>query len=132
MIQRAKPKLLLLILFIGVFTLSFIGSDLQFAASKSIDLKDGLAVSVPLKGVGGNTVLKKNYNGIKDYIDGQYAWADSILAGMTLEEKVGQLFMIATYSNRSEKAYQVIREKIKKYHLGGLIFFQGTAPVQAR
>ncbi|WP_341226745.1 glycoside hydrolase family 3 N-terminal domain-containing protein [uncultured Arcticibacterium sp.] len=129
--QRVKPKLLLLILFIGVFTLSFIGSDLQFAASKGLEIKDDFAIKTP-SSLRGNTVLKKNYDGIKDYIDGQYAWADSVLAGMSLEEKVGQLFMIATYSNRSEKAYQVIREKIKKYHLGGLIFFQGTAPVQAR
>lgn len=130
--QRAKPKLLLLTLFIGVFTLSFVGSDLQFAASKSIEINEGFQVKASAGPKSGNTVLKKNYNGIKDYIDGQYAWADSVLSEMSLEEKVGQLFMIATYSNRSEKYYQGVREDIKKYHLGGLIFFQGTAPVQAR
>lgn len=29
-------------------------------------------------------------------------WVDSTLNSMTLEEKIGQLFMIAAYSNRNE------------------------------
>ncbi len=58
-------------------------------------------------------------------------WADSVLASLSLDQKIGQLFMIATYSNRNEKYYQGVEDQIKKYHLGGLIFFQGTAGTQA-
>jgi hypothetical protein len=32
--------------------------------------------------------------------DAQIRWADSIYSGMSLQEKVGQLFMVAAYSNK--------------------------------
>ncbi len=50
---------------------------------------------------------------------------DSILSNMTLEQKIGQLFMIAAYSNKGIKHQQNIDYLIKKYQIGGLIFFQG-------
>ncbi len=59
------------------------------------------------------------------------AWADSTLATMTLDQKIGQFFMIATYSNRNESYYQSVDRLIEDYHLGGLIFFQGTPREQA-
>ncbi len=58
-------------------------------------------------------------------------WVDSILQNMTLDEKIGQLFMVAAYSNRDEKHYNDIERYIRDYKVGGLIFFQGTAPKQA-
>ena len=67
-----------------------------------------------------------------DYLMRQERWADSLLATMSLEEKVGQLFMIATFSNRTETYYQQIENNIATYHLGGLIFFQGGPYRQAR
>jgi beta-N-acetylhexosaminidase len=67
-----------------------------------------------------------------DYLARQERWADSLLATMSLEEKVGQLFMIATFSNRTETYYQQIENTIATYHLGGLIFFQGGPCRQAR
>ncbi|WP_259015310.1 glycoside hydrolase family 3 N-terminal domain-containing protein [Emticicia fluvialis] len=68
----------------------------------------------------------------KDYLQTQGKWADSLLASMTLDEKVGQLFMMATYSNRTEKYYQQVENNIATYHIGGLIFFQGGPHRQAR
>ncbi len=59
----------------------------------------------------------------------QNTWADSILATMTLEQKVGQLFMISAFSNRNETDYNYLENQIKKYHIGGIIFFQGN-PIQ--
>lgn len=64
-----------------------------------------------------------------DFITKQYAWADSVLNTMNLDQKVGQLFMIATYSNRSEAEYATIERYIQQYHIGGVIFFQGN-PIQ--
>ena len=61
----------------------------------------------------------------------QIAWADSVLATMTLEEKVGQLFMVSAFSNRNEYDYKKLEEQIIKYHLGGVIFFQGSPLRQA-
>lgn len=62
----------------------------------------------------------------------QEKWADSVLATMSVDEKIGQLFMIATFSNRTEKYYQQVENNIATYHLGGLIFFQGGPHRQAR
>ncbi len=62
----------------------------------------------------------------------QDRWADSLLKTMTLDEKIGQLFMIATFSNRTETYYKQVENNILKYHLGGLIFFQGGPNRQAK
>lgn len=59
-------------------------------------------------------------------------WVDSVLQKMTIEEKVGQLFMIAAYSNKDLGHENAIEQLIKKYHIGGLIFFQGTPSKQAK
>ena len=52
-------------------------------------------------------------------------WADSILAKMPLEDKIGQLFMVAAYSNKGAEHQQFITKLIEKERIGGLIFFQG-------
>ncbi|MEG2555160.1 MAG: glycoside hydrolase family 3 N-terminal domain-containing protein [Odoribacter sp.] len=53
------------------------------------------------------------------------SWIDSTLYHMTLNEKIGQLFMVAAYSNQSIDNENKLEEQIHKYHIGGLIFFQG-------
>ena len=58
-------------------------------------------------------------------------WIDSIMDRMDLEEKIAQLFMVAAYSNRDENHTDEILTQIKKYHIGGLIFFQGSPVKQA-
>lgn len=59
------------------------------------------------------------------------SWVDSIIKNMTLDEKIGQLFMVAAYSNKDETSYQNVDKYIKDYKVGGLIFFQGTPQKQA-
>ena len=58
-------------------------------------------------------------------------WADSVLAQMTLREKIGQLFMVAAYSNKDQKHVAEIESLITNYGIGGLIFMQGTPHKQA-
>lgn len=65
------------------------------------------------------------------YEQKQTAWVEKTLSEMTLEEKVGQLFMIAVFSNRNEADYRLVESQIQKYHLGGVAFFQGNALKQA-
>ena len=55
----------------------------------------------------------------------QEAWTDSIFNALSPEERLGQLFMVAAYSNRNEEHYQEIDKLITEYNVGGLIFFQG-------
>ncbi|MDT7833371.1 glycoside hydrolase family 3 N-terminal domain-containing protein [Flavobacteriaceae bacterium S356] len=61
----------------------------------------------------------------------QTHWVDSVINTMSLEEKIGQLFMIQAYSNKEEKHEDFIKEMITKYHVGNLIFMQGTPEKQA-
>jgi len=56
---------------------------------------------------------------------GANAWADSLLQTMSVDEKLGQLIMIAAYSNKNEEHAEWLEEMVKKHHVGGLIFFQG-------
>jgi beta-N-acetylhexosaminidase len=60
------------------------------------------------------------------------SWVDSILNLMTIDEKIGQLFMVAAYSNKNETEYATLEAQIKKYHLGGVIFFQGDPATQIK
>lgn len=66
----------------------------------------------------------------KDF-ENQQIWVDSILKNMTIDEKIGQLFMIQAYSNQDKKHEDFIKEMITKYHVGNLIFMQGTPEKQA-
>ena len=61
----------------------------------------------------------------------QTIWVDSIMNNMTLDEKIGQLFMVQAYSNLDQKHEDFITEMITKYHVGNLIFMQGTPEKQA-
>ncbi len=58
-------------------------------------------------------------------------WADSILASLTIDEKIGQLFMISAYSNRKEGEYKQMEGLIRQYNPGGILFFQGGPGRQA-
>lgn len=59
------------------------------------------------------------------------AWADSILTRMSLDDKIGQLFMIRAHSDLGDDHVQSVLRQIKKYRVGGLCFFQGTPEKQA-
>ncbi|AUC86669.1 beta-N-acetylglucosaminidase [Polaribacter sp. ALD11] len=61
----------------------------------------------------------------------QEIWVDSIMNGMSVDEKIGQLFMIQAYSNLDEKHEDFVAKMITKYHVGNLIFMQGTPRKQA-
>jgi beta-N-acetylhexosaminidase len=61
----------------------------------------------------------------------QKAWADSVFNQLSPKERLGQLFMVAAYSNKEESHYAEIDRLITDYNIGGLIFFQGGAVRQA-
>lgn len=59
-------------------------------------------------------------------------WADSIYNKLTFEERVGQLFMVAAYSNKDMDHVRSIDRLITDYKIGGVIFFQGGPVRQAK
>jgi len=59
-------------------------------------------------------------------------WADKQLNSMSLRQRIGQLFMVAAYSNKTAAHEAEIKKLISTYHIGGLIFFQGGPVRQTR
>ncbi len=57
-------------------------------------------------------------------------WVSFHLQRMSLEEKIGQLFMIPAWTRPSQDNYKFIVNAIKKYHIGGIIFMQGSPQKQ--
>ena len=51
-------------------------------------------------------------------------WAENTLRKLTLEEKIGQMFMVrapAEFLNLASPEYTELRDSIQKYHVGGLL-----------
>ena len=77
-------------------------------------------------------VLKSNRkNFFKDTFE-ETKWVDSIYNQFTFEEKVGQLFMVAAYSNKDTVHTNAVEKLITQNKVGGLIFFQGGPMRQAK
>jgi beta-N-acetylhexosaminidase len=59
------------------------------------------------------------------------AWVDSTLANLTIEQKIGQLFIVQAYSREGTTSTDLLKQ-IKTLQVGGVIFMQGTAANQIR
>lgn len=60
------------------------------------------------------------------------AWADSLMARMSLEERIAQMIMVYGYSNMGELHEKEVLRQVKRQKVGGILFFQGEALEQAR
>ena len=61
---------------------------------------------------------------------GQRIWVDSIYSSMTLEEKVGQLFVVQAFSNKNKNHKNDIINDIRNNNIGGVIFSKGSPDKQ--
>lgn len=61
-----------------------------------------------------------------------YQWADSVMATLTPDERLGQLIMPIVDSKDNEPSRQIVRRDIQQYHVGGLLFSKGTIATQAK
>jgi beta-glucosidase-like glycosyl hydrolase len=59
-------------------------------------------------------------------------WVDSVFRRMTPEERITQLMMIEVFSNQGPQHEEDVRMLIRRYKVGGLIFFQGGPVRQAK
>ncbi len=75
--------------------------------------------------------LYRNYKS-EEFSGRQQKWVDSVMSSMNVRQKIGQLFMVAAYSNKDEKHEKEIEKLIKEQQIGGLIFFQGGPYRQAK
>ena len=53
--------------------------------------------------------------------------ADSLYQQLSLDEKIGQLYIVALYNNRGEEEIRKIRNLVEKEKIGGLILMQDNA-----
>ena len=60
----------------------------------------------------------------------QDRWVDSIMKTMSVDQKIGQLFMVAAYTNKDAEHEKFIMNLISEHHIGALIFFQDQAVKQ--
>jgi beta-N-acetylhexosaminidase len=60
-----------------------------------------------------------------------HPWVDSVLNTLSTEQKIAQCIWIAGYSNRGVSHEVDVSDKIRKYGIGGIVFFQGTPEKQA-
>ena len=67
---------------------------------------------------------------ISDDIILQKKWVDSIFSSITLEEKIGQLFIPMVFSNRDSSHLRKTIELIRKNNIGGIIFSKGLPKSQ--
>ncbi len=62
----------------------------------------------------------------------QRTWVDNTYDKMTLEERIGQLFMVDLFSSDPKVKVDKIRSLVKNYHIGGIIFSKGGPVRQAK
>ncbi len=66
------------------------------------------------------------------FLKAETPWADSVFHSLSLDQRIGQLMMVAAYSNRDAKHEQQVEKLIREQNIGGLIFFQGGPVRQAK
>jgi len=59
------------------------------------------------------------------------AWVDSLMNTLSVDERIGQLFMVAAYSNKDAAHRASILKLVREQHIGGVIFMQGGPVRQA-
>ena len=60
-----------------------------------------------------------------------HPWVDSVMKTLTIDQQISQCIWIAGYSNGDVSHEVEISDIIRKYGVGGIVFFQGTASKQA-
>jgi beta-N-acetylhexosaminidase len=77
--------------------------------------------------------MAQNAGGFDDFEShSERKWVDSIYNSLTFDERVGQLFMVAAYSNKDSAHVYGIDKLVRDYKVGGLIFFQGGPVRQSK
>lgn len=65
------------------------------------------------------------------YSEKERQWVDSVFQSLTPDERIGQLFMIAAYSDSARADIAGVEALVRDHRVGGIIFFQGNPVSQA-
>ncbi|GAA3964105.1 glycoside hydrolase family 3 N-terminal domain-containing protein [Hymenobacter antarcticus] len=61
----------------------------------------------------------------------EMAWVDSVFNSLTPDQRLGQLFMVAAYSNKDRSHVERIERQVRNQNIGGVMFMQGGPKRQA-
>jgi len=61
-----------------------------------------------------------------EFLSSDTAWVETKMSQLNLEEKIAQLLMITAFTNQDDAYEAQLKAIIKKYQVGGLIFFRGS------
>lgn len=64
--------------------------------------------------------------------EAQQEWVDNVYDQMTLDEKIGQLFMVQVFSDKGNAHKNEILQLVNNQHIGGVIFSKGGPVRQAK
>lgn len=62
---------------------------------------------------------------VADYTESAGRWVDSVMGTMTLEERVGQIFMPALYASSDPSTIAALRHYVADLHIGGIVLLKG-------
>ena len=62
----------------------------------------------------------------------QQKWVDSLYNSMSINERIGQLYMVQVMSENSDKVNNKVVNLIKNQHIGGVIYSNGGPYRQAK
>ena len=79
-------------------------------------------------------VLAQQFNPllVQNDRENQRVWVDSIYSNMSLQEKVGQLFMVDIYSSDPKEKKDKVKDLIQNQYIGGIIFSKGGPKLQVQ
>ncbi|MCX8112760.1 MAG: serine hydrolase [Bacteroidia bacterium] len=80
----------------------------------------------------GKAVFGQSAPKLPPFLRADNRWVEERLSQMSLEEKVGQLLMVPAYSDPKRSNRRDIERWIAQYHIGGLIFMQGSPTLQVQ
>ncbi len=66
------------------------------------------------------------------FLRGETRWVDSVYQSLSTRERIGQLIMVAAFSNRGAEHQAEIERLIREDGIGGIAFFQGGPVRQAK
>ena len=107
------------------------GIFLKIRKGKSVKEKLLTLLLITFICISANKPLDQSSNLQQDISEEEEKWVNSIYDNMTLDERVGQLFSIRAHSDKGKEHTDWVAKQIKDFHVGGLVFFQGTPEKQA-
>ena len=76
------------------------------------------------------TIISVQNSDAQSYLQREDIWVRAKMAEMSIDQKIGQIFMVRAYSRGSTEEEKIISDYIKNYYIGGICFFQGSPKEQ--